>query len=349
MPRSAEVLITGASGFVGSAVLRALLQARFTVRALVRRAIPRDDLVTTGVEFVNGDLRDVDSLRVACAGCRYLFHVAADYRLSLRDSAGMMAANVDGTRNLMREASRAGIERIVYTSSVATLKPHEDGAAAGEKDIMAARDAIGPYKRSKIIAEQLVLDMVRKTGLPAVIVNPSTPVGPCDVRPTPTGRIIVSAASGQIPVYVDTGLNLVHVDDVASGHLAALQRGRIGERYILGGQNIAFSEMLAEIAKLVGRPGPRLGIPWYLALPVAAAGEARAFLTGDEPLATWAGVRLARHKMYFSSERAERELGYRARPHLAALRDALAWFDRHGYLAAPSMRPAFGIDGSAVG
>lgn len=346
MTRSAEVLITGASGFVGSAVLRELLRAGFTVRALVRRNSRQDDLVAPRVEFVDGDLRDVSSLRSACAGCRYLFHVAADYRLSLWDSAGIIASNVNGTRNLMTEALCAGIERIVYTSSVATLRSREDGAPGDETETLPARDAIGAYKRSKIIAEQLVLEMVRESGLPAVIVNPSTPVGPRDVHPTPTGRIVIAAASAQIPAYVDTGLNLVHVDDVASGHLAALRRGSIGERYILGGQNIPFSRMLADIAALVGRHPPKICIPWYLALPVAAVGEARAALTGSEPLATWAGVRLARHKMYFTSEKAEKELGYGARPYVAALRDALAWFGGHGYLAAPSEQIAFGTDRS---
>src|SRR5581483_11043125 len=175
------------------------------------------------------------------------------------------------------------------------------------------------------IAEQLIVDMVRKKGLPAIIVNPSTPVGPRDIRPTPTGKIVVAAATGKIPAYVNTGLNVVHVDDVASGHLAALRCGRIGERYILGGQNVAFSEMLAEIATLVGRRAPKFGIPWYLAIPIAVVGETRALATGSEPLATWAGVRLAKHKMYFTSKKAEQELGYRARPYLSALKDALTW------------------------
>ncbi|WP_407175006.1 hopanoid-associated sugar epimerase [Bradyrhizobium sp. STM 3562] len=346
MARSPDVLITGASGFVGSAVLRQLVLAGFSMRALVRRRSPRTDLAAAGLQFVEGDLRDTNSLRAACDGCRYLFHVAADYRLSSWDSATIFSTNVIGTRNLMEEALRAGIERVVYTSSVATLSCRHDGVPAGESETLSPRQAIGAYKRSKLAAEQLVLDMAQERGLPAVIVNPSTPIGPRDIRPTPTGRIIVAAASGLMPAYVDTGLNLVHVDDVGFGHLAAMRQGRIGERYILGGQNVLFSRMLAEIAGLVGRSAPLIRIPWYLALPAAAAGEARAYITGREPLATWAGVLLSRHKMFFTSAKAERELGYMARPYASALRDAVGWFDKHGYLGVSSSAPTVEADHS---
>lgn len=332
MMKFADVLLTGASGFVGSAVLRELLRHGFTVRALVRPTSRYEDLKARRVQFVEGDLRDVSALGPACAGCRYLFHVAADYRLSLWDSAGIFATNVIGTRNLMEVAARTGVERIVYTSSVATLNCRQDGEPANETASLPLQHAVGAYKRSKVVAEQLVIDMVRKKDLPAVIVNPSTPIGPRDARPTPTGKIIIAAASGQIPAYVDTGLNLVHVDDVARGHLAALQYGRIGERYILGGDNISFAQMLAEIAESVHRDCPKYRIPWYAAMPAAIGGEVQAFLTGREPLATWAGVRLARHKMFFTTHKAERELGYRARPHFEALRDAITWFGIHGYL-----------------
>lgn len=343
MKSSTDVLLTGASGFVGSAVLRALVRDGFQVRALVRPHSNYRDLAARGVEFVGGDLRERSSLRSACAGCRYLFHVAADYRLALWDAAGVHATNIDGTRHIMEEALRAGIERVVYTSSVATLEPKHDGAPAGETQRLPLQRAIGAYKQSKVIAEQLVLDMIAEKGLPAVIVNPSTPVGPRDIRPTPTGKIIVAAAGGKIPAYVDTGLNVVHVDDVASGHLAALKQGRLGERYILGGENIRFSQLLAEIAASVGRPCPKFRIPWYAALPAAIAGEARSFLTGDEPLASWAGVRLARHKMFFASAKAEQELGYRARPHMEALTDAIVWFSDHGYLRLPTREPKLGM------
>jgi len=343
MKTSADVLLTGASGFVGSAVLRELLRDGFRVRALVRPSSRYEDLAVPGVEFIEGDLREPPSFAGACDGCRYLVHAAADYRLSLRDRAGVIATNVVGTRHLMEEALRAGIERIVYTSSVATLECRQDDAPADEAASLPVERAIGAYKQSKVMAEKLVLDMIRSKGLPAVVVNPSTPVGPRDIRPTPTGRIIVAAASGRIPVYVDTGLNLVHVDDVARGHLAALRRGRIGERYILGGENIPFAQMLAEIAAAVGRNRPTYRIPWYAAVPAAVAGEVEAFLTGNEPLATWAGVRLARHRMFFASRKAELELGYRARPHLEGLIDAIAWFGSHGYLRASARAPKFGI------
>ena len=349
MKTAADVLLTGASGFVGSAVLRALLREGFRVRALVRANSRFQDLTARGVQFVEGDLREGSSLRDACAGCRYLFHVAADYRLSLWNSAGVFATNVAGTRNLMEEAMRAGIERIIYTSSVATLDSRQDGTAADETANLPIQRAIGAYKQSKVVAEQLVLDMIRRKGLPAIIVNPSTPVGPRDLRPTPTGRIIVAAASGRIPAYVDTGLNVVHVDDVGNGHLAALRRGRVGERYILGGENIPFSQMLTEVAALVGRPRPKCRIPWYAAIPAAIGGEVQAFLTGSEPLATWAGVRLARHKMFFTSRKAEQELGYRARPHMEALNDAVAWFGSHGYFPSSMREAKLGIFRSPFG
>src|SRR6202045_2433075 len=280
------VLITGASGFVGSAVARTLLQAGFPVRALVRQASPRFHLDGLDLEFITGDLRDMESVQRAMSGIRYVFHVAADYRLWARDPGAIYAANVEGTRNVMQEALRAGVERVVYTSSVATLGWPYHGASGDETIPLSEQQGVGTYKRSKIAAERLVEAMVARDRLPAVIVNPSTPIGPRDVRPTPTGRIIVEAARGRIPGFVDTGLNLVHVDDGARGHLAALHRGRIGERYILGGQNVPFSAMLADIARLVGRAPPRLRIPRPVVVPVAYAAEALARFTGREPFAT---------------------------------------------------------------
>ncbi len=335
MTKSADVLVTGASGFIGSAVLRKLARSGYSVRALVRSTSRYRDLIQPGVQFVQGNLEDSQSLKAACAGCRYIFHIAADYRLSLWDAARIMAINVQGTRNLMEEAMRVGVERIVYTSSVATLGCRDDRSQATELDCLNESEAVGPYKRSKIVAEQLVLRMIADQGLPAVIVNPSTPVGPRDIRPTPTGRIIVAAALGQIPIYVNTGLNLVHVDDVAEGHLAALRLGRIGERYILGGQNVLFSQLLTDISQLVGRRGPAFGMPWYLAIPAALAGEAKAYLTGVEPLATWTGVQLSRHNMFFSIAKAERELQFHPRPYLDGLKDALHWFSVRGYFGQP--------------
>jgi dihydroflavonol-4-reductase len=333
MTKSADVFMTGASGFIGSAVLRALLKAGFSVRALARPLAPRGDLAALGVQFVEGDVRDRSSVAAAMAGCRYAFHVAADYRLWARDRSEIFATNVNGTRNVMEEALRLRVERVIHTSSVATLALRPDGSPADESTSLSEQKAVGAYKRSKIAAERLVLDMIAEQGLPAVIVNPSTPVGPRDVRPTPTGRIIVAAASGQIPVFVDTGLNLVHVDDVAAGHLAALRLGRIGERYILGGQDVLFSRMLGDIAELVGRRGPRIRMPWYSVLPVACLAEATAWVTGREPLATLDGVRLARHRMFFSAAKGERELGFHARPYAEGLSDAVRWFSDAGYLA----------------
>ena len=327
-----KVLITGASGFVGSAVARKLIEAGFSVRALVRPASPRAHLERLGLEFYEGDLRDRNSIDRAVAGMRYVFHVAADYRLWARDPREIFASNVEGTRILMEAAMRAGVERVVYTSSVATIALRPDGTAADESIPLREDQGIGAYKRSKIAAERLVEAMVAEQGLAAVIVNPSTPIGPCDVRPTPTGRIIVEAARGRIPAFVDTGLNLVHVDDVGAGHLAALHRGKIGERYILGGQNVVFSQMLADIAGLVGRRAPRIRLPWRTLLPIAYVAEAVANVTGREPLTTLDGVRLAKYRMFFASGKAETDLGYSSRPYHEGIEDALRWFRDAGYL-----------------
>jgi dihydroflavonol-4-reductase len=261
-----------------------------------------------------------------------LFHVAADYRLWARDRREIVMSNVAGTRTIMAEAMRAGVERIVYTSSVATLALRIDGSPADETTPLADGQGIGTYKQSKVAAERLVEAMITQEGLPAIIVNPSTPIGPRDVKPTPTGRIIVEAARGKIPGYVDTGLNLVHVDDVAEGHLAALHRGRIGERYILGGQDVALGDMLADIARIVGRRAPRLKFPRLAVMPFAYAAEAAACITGREPFATVDGLHMAKYRMFFTAAKAERELGVRARPYVSALEDAIRWFRDHGYL-----------------
>ena len=232
----------------------------------------------------------------------------------------------------MEAALSAKVERIVYTSSVATLRPSPDGRPSDETRPLTEADAIGAYKRSKVAAERLVERLIAADGLPAVIVNPSTPIGPRDVRPTPTGRIIVEAASGRMPAFVDTGLNLVHVDDVAAGHLAALRKGRIGERYILGGDDVTLAEMLAAIAIHVGRKPPRVRLPRAAVFPVAYAAELTARLTGREPFATVDGLRMARYRMFFSSDKARRELGYTSRPYDLAIRDALDWFRKAGMI-----------------
>ena len=252
--RAGPVLVTGASGFVGSAIVQAFGRAGYPVRALVRRSSVRTNLIDSPCEVVEGDVRDRGAVAAALAGVRYLVHAAADYRLWAPAADDMLHVNVEGTRIVMEEALRAGVERLVYTSSVATLALRGDGSPADETRMLGVEQAIGAYKRSKVLAERVVQDLVETSGLPAVIVNPSAPIGPRDIKPTPTGRMIVQAASGRMPAFVDTGLNLAHVDDIAAGHLAALERGRIGERYILGGENVLLYQMLAEIAHNVGRP-----------------------------------------------------------------------------------------------
>ena len=326
------VLVTGATGFVGSAVARSLLSDGFAVRALARSASPREHLEGLEIGFVRGDLNDPASLRQAMEGCRYLFHVAADYRLWLKHPQEMFRTNVDGTKALMEAALAAGVERIVYTSSVAALGLAKDGGKADETTPTRIEDKVGPYKKSKFLAEQAVLEMVRDRGLPAVIVNPSTPVGPRDVKPTPTGRVIVEAAKGKMPAYVDTGLNLVHVDDVAAGHLLALRKGKTGEKYILGGEDYTLADMLRTVCRLAGSKPPRFGIPRQAIYPVAIGMEALAHLTGKEPMTTVDTLRMAAKKMYFSTAKAEREIGYMHRPAEQGLTDAIAWFREHGYL-----------------
>ncbi len=333
-------LITGATGFVGSAVLRRLLDAGHGVRTLVRADSDPRNLTGLAVERVTGDLTDPGSLRRALAGCDALFHVAADYRLWTPDPDLAYRVNVDGTRALMEAALDAGIRRIVYTSSVAVLGLRADGAPADEDAPVTLGDMIGHYKRSKYLAEELVRGMVQEHGLPAVIVNPSTPVGPRDVRPTPTGQLIRAAAAGKIPAFVDTGLNVVHVDDVANGHLLAFERGRAGERYILGGQDLTLREILVEVCRLAGQRPPRLRLSPALVLPVAYAAEGWATMTGREPLVTVTGVRLARKRMFFSSLKAQQQLGYSARPASQALADAVRWFRTNGYLTAGASAPA---------
>ncbi|HQU16710.1 MAG: hopanoid-associated sugar epimerase [Gammaproteobacteria bacterium] len=326
-------LVTGASGFVGSAVLRRLLDGSQEVRVLVRPTSDRRNLAGLAVEVATGDLTDPVSLRKALSGCHALFHVAADYRLWIPEPAAMYAANVDGTVALMEAALDAGVERVVYTSSVATLGLNPDRAPADEETPVALEQMIGHYKRSKFLAERAVLEMVHRQGLPAVVVNPSTPVGPRDIKPTPTGRMIRDAARGKMPAYVDTGLNIAHVDDVAEGHWQAFERGRIGERYILGGENLSLKEIFSRMAALSGHPPPRVRIPHHLLYPVAYAAEGWVRLRGRGcPLVTVDEVRMARKWMFFSSEKARRELDYRPRPAQEALGDALHWFRENHYL-----------------
>jgi len=326
------VLVTGGSGFLGSAVVRALIARGSRVRAIVRSSSPPDNLAGLGCEVVAGDLTDRESLAAALRGVRYLFHVAADYRFWAPDPSVILRVNVEGTRSLMLEALSAGVERIVYTSSVAALKIAGATSPVDETSPLSPDEAIGVYKRSKTLAERAVEEMIARDRLPAIIVNPTTPIGPRDIKPTPTGRILLDAARGRIPAFVDTGLNFAHVDDIAEGHLLAFERGRIGERYILGGENVLLRDLLAAIAGLSGRRAPRISLPRMPLYPLAYGAEAVARLTGKEPLLTLDGLRLARYRMFFTSAKAERELGYRSRPYQEGVADALAWFRKAGYL-----------------
>jgi len=317
-------LVTGASGFIGGAIAALLHEQGYRVRAFVRPTSPRANL-RAQYEIFEGDVTDRQSLRAALSGVRYLFHVAADYRLWAPDPRAVMRTNVDGTRIVMEEALRAGVERIVHTSSVATLAPDASGLC-DETRRLEVCDRLGAYKRSKLLSERLVEEMIERNGLPAVIVNPSAPLGPGDVRPTPTGRIVLEAMRGNMPAYVDTGLAVVHVADVAAGHLAALRHGRIGERYILGGENVELSELLAEVARLIGGRPPRVRLPRWPLLPIAHVNEALARLTGREPFLNVESLRLSATTMFFDDAKARRELGYRSRPYRHALADAVEWF-----------------------
>jgi dihydroflavonol-4-reductase len=325
-------LITGATGFVGAAVARTLLARGHRLRALARPGGNLANLAGLDIEIAQGDLLDHASLRQAVRGARYVFHVAADYRLWVPDPAAMRRANVDGTVALLKAAQQAGAERIVYCSSVAALGLTEDGTPADETTPI--HPAIGHYKQSKRDAEQAVLALIQDQALPCVIVNPSTPIGPRDIKPTPTGKMIADAAAGRMPAYLDTGLNVVHVDDVAEGHALALERGRIGERYILGGTDMAMAEILAMVNDIVGRRARpiRLRAPMLWPLAVGSEWAARAFRI--EPMVTRDHLRMARHKMFFSSAKAAAELGYSYRPARQAIKDAITWFRDHG--AAPA-------------
>lgn len=327
-----KVLVTGATGFVGAAVARALVGAGWQVRVLVRGGSDRSNLQALSLEVVTGDLADSNSLEHALEGCAGLFHVAADYRLGARDHKPLYLTNVEGTRNILTAARKVGVQRAVYTSSVATIGIPSDGTPGEERTPVSLTNMIGHYKRSKYLGEEVARDAARM-GMPVVIVNPSTPVGPGDIKPTPTGQLVLDAASGRMPAYVDTGLNIVHVDDVAAGHLLAFERGRAGERYILGGEDMTLETILAQIAQLVGRRPPRIRLPYAAVLPVAYMAEAFAKISGRSGRVTLEGVRMSRKRMFFSSDKAVNELGYRWRPSLKAFEDAVHWFRARGLLS----------------
>jgi dihydroflavonol-4-reductase len=326
-----KALVTGATGFVGAAVAKALGAAGWQVRVLVRGGSDRGNLQPLAVQVV-GDLADTSSLERALEGCDGLFHVAADYRLGARDPRPLYRTNVDGTRNILGAARTMGVPRIVYTSSVATVGIPADGAPGDERTPVTLNNMIGHYKRSKYLAEEVAREAAG-AGLSVVIVNPSTPVGPGDIKPTPTGQLVLDAASGRMPAYVDTGLNIVHVDDVAAGHLLAFERGQAGERYILGGEDMSLQRILAQIAGLTGRKPPRIRLPYGAVLPMAYLAEGFAKLSGRSGRLTLESVRMSRKRMFFSSDKAVRELGYRWRPPQEAFADALHWFRERGLLA----------------
>ena len=326
-----KALVTGATGFVGAAVARALDAAGWQVRVLARRGSNRSNLQSPAWDVVEGDLADLKSLERALEGCTGLFHLAADYRLGARDPTQLYRTNVEGTRRILSAARTAGVPRIVYTSSVATIGIPSDGSPGEERTPVAESHMIGHYKRSKFLAEEVARDAAR-TGMSVVIVNPSTPVGPGDIKPTPTGQLVLDAASGRMPAYVDTGLNIVHVDDVAAGHLLAFERGRAGERYILGGEDMTLQTILGQIARLVGRAPPRIRLPYAAVLPVAYLAEGFAKISGRSGRVTLEGVRMSRKRMFFSSAKAVSELGYRWRPPLQAFEDALRWYRERGLL-----------------
>ena len=325
-------LVTGASGFVGSAVMRELLAAGHEVRVLVRPQSDRRNLEGLSVEIVEGNLRDRASLQRIVRGCDYLFHVAADYRLWTPDPDIMYDTNVRGTQELILAAAEAGLKRIVYTSSVATLGVSEDGTLVTEETPSALHMMIGHYKRTKYLAEETVRKLTLQNQLPLVIVNPSAPIGPRDIKPTPTGRIVLDTLLGRMPAYVDTWLNVVHVDDVARGHLLAFERGKPGERYILGGENMTLLQILSTIDELTGTRKFRMRLPHKMVMLSAHILDKWALVSGREPRVTVEAARMAKKKMIYSTDKAMRELGYQYRPAREALQDAITWYKNKGYL-----------------
>ena len=327
-----KALVTGATGFLGSAILRLLVSEGYDVRVLVRENADMRNLENFDVKVIKGDLQNTDSLKTAVNSCDQLFHVAADYRLWVPDPEKMHKTNIDGTRNLIIAATDAGVEKIVYTSSVATLGINEDGTPANETTPSSLRDMIGTYKRSKFLAEQTVKELITKKSCPVTIVNPSTPVGPHDIKPTPTGKIILNTIRNRMPAYTETGLNIVHVDDVAKGHLLAMEKGEIGERYILGGDDMTLESIINYLCNIENINPPKIKLPYNFILPISWIMECIARFTHNEPIATVDGVRMSKKMMYFSSKKAKRKLGYHSRPATEGLEDAVKWFNKEKYL-----------------
>jgi dihydroflavonol-4-reductase len=319
-------LVTGASGFLGWHVVQVLRQRGIPVRALVRKP---ETVKNLDAELVQGDLRDASSVERAMAGCGLVFHVAADYRLWVRDPAEMFRSNVEGTRNVLKAARQAGVERVVYTSTVGCIG-FVKGGLGDETTPVTFAEMSGPYKQSKYQAEQAALEYAR-AGLPVVIVNPTTPVGEHDVKPTPTGKTIVDFLRGAMPAYIDTGLNVVDARETAEGHWLACERGRAGERYILGSENLTLRQIFVSLSAITGRPAPKMQIPWLVAWLAGVCSTGLANLTGNEPRVPLAAVQMARKKMWVTHAKAERELGFHPSPAGAALRRAAEWFQSNGY------------------
>lgn len=330
MPRA---LVTGGTGFIGSHVVRRLLRERWTVRCLVRAGSRRENLSDLNVEYVIGDLGDASSLRMAVRDCDALFHAAADYRLWVRDPKGMFRINVEGTRTLLDAAAQAGVKKIVYTSSVSAVgRPRVNGAlGVGDERLDPSPDQlVGPYKRSKFDSDVVAREFA-KMGAPVVIVNPSTPIGTHDIKPTPTGKMIVDFLNGKMPGYVETGLNFVDVEDVAEGHWLAAQKGKVGERYILGNKNLSLKAFLDIVANVSGCPAPAFQIPYAVAWLAGACSTGLAYLTGKEPGIPLNGVRMAHEPMYYDASKAVRELGMPQTSIEAAVRKAVDWFRENDY------------------
>lgn len=325
------VFVTGATGFLGSHVARVLAEQGAKLRLLVRKTSDLRNVADLNAERVEGDLRDTASFEKALAGCDALFHVAADYRLWVRDPEQMYRSNVEGTRGLLAAARRQGVRRIVYTSSVATMGFSSDGALADEDSPVSLADMIGPYKRSKFMAEQVAFEAAR-SGADVVVVNPTTPIGERDLKPTPTGRIVVDFLKRKFPAYVDTGLNLVDATECARGHVLAMERGRAGERYILGGENLTLKQILDRLAAITGLPSPKVKLPYIFALAAGIVDETvTGRILGKEPRATIDAVRMGRKKMFIKSAKAERELGWKSVPVDGALLRSVEWFRANGY------------------
>jgi dihydroflavonol-4-reductase len=323
-------LVTGASGFVGSHVVARLLARGENIRVLVRPNSPLKNLRGKEVEMVTGDLTDPRSVQKAVSGCLKVYHAAADYRLWAPEPMDLYRTNVLGTKNVLEAARACGVERVVYTSTVGALGLSHNGRPGTEETPVSLRDMIGHYKRSKFLAEREAT--AEKGGIPVVIVNPSTPVGSMDIKPTPTGKMIVDFLNGRMPAYVDTGLNLIDVEDVAEGHLLAMEKGRAGERYILGYRNLTLKEILEMLARISGRPAPRVRLPRPLALGLAAVSTGLSALTKRPPRVPWEGVRMSGKRMFFDASKAVRELGLPQRPIEEALTKAVSWFRENGYV-----------------